>query len=169
MSLFADDSNLLTVSPSSSSVACHVRHLQSDLDECVAWSNSVSASFNPRKCVHMNFEKAPTASAKSCSMSGIPISIVESHRHLGVTLCSSLKFDEHMKVITSKFHSRVFLFSHMCKVLPHGALSLFCTNVISGLHWSTPYLCGYLMQKLLSLLFLIASKQLQPGTTYIGK
>ena len=126
LTLFADDANLLCSSPTSTPPSSHSQSVQSDLNQCLQWSNQASAKFNPSKCVHLSFCSASCQpdvhDTYYLGSSAIPRK--SSYRHLGVHLTPNLDYSYHVKLITAKFRSRVFLFKHMAQTLPLSASSL---------------------------------------------
>ena len=126
LSLFADDSNLILVSPANTSLPIHHALLQTDIDKCCQWSSATAMTFNTSKCVHLPFQKYALAPGPSSPliMNGVPIQKGDSHCHLGVTITPSLNFSDHIKSITHKFRSRVFLLRHMAHFLSASTVSL---------------------------------------------
>ena len=65
LSLFADDSNLIIVSPANTSLPIHHALLQTDIDKCCQWSSATAMTFNTSKCVHLPFRKYALAPGPS--------------------------------------------------------------------------------------------------------
>ena len=83
-------------------------------------------TFNTSKCVHLPFQKYALAPGPSSplTMNGVPIQKGDSHCHPGVTITPSLNFSDHIKSITHKFRSRVFLLRHMAHFLSASTVNL---------------------------------------------
>ena len=126
LTLFADDSNMVCVSPPTVVPAAHTASLQLDLDRCVNWSHKAEAVFNANKCVHVPFcrPKSNPPDPRTVTMAGTLLTQPSSHRHLGIILTPSLNLSPHIQHITSKFRGRVFLLNHMSNFLPFPAVNL---------------------------------------------
>ena len=61
LTLFADDSNLVCVSPPNTTLDVHRERLQSDANSCMEWSTAAEAQFHTDKCVHLPFRESSVA------------------------------------------------------------------------------------------------------------
>ena len=93
--LFADDSSLTSVS---SSINFIELSLNSDLQKIVDWSKQWLVNFNPSK-TEVLFISPRQTTRPSLYFDNTLLGYVDSHKHLGVTLSSDLKWHEHISNI----------------------------------------------------------------------
>ena len=73
-----------------------------DLNELFAWSKKWLMTFNPDKTEIMIFSNTEIEENLNFSFNGNPISISNSHKHLGVTFSSDAKWNDHVNnIVTS--------------------------------------------------------------------
>ena len=107
-----------------------MRSFQQDLRPCEDWAYATAAVFNPHKCVHMTFTSSKSAvntsrPSISLNLHGTVLDQATEHCHLGITLTPILSFDRHVQTISTKFRARVFLLSHMSRLLPFAVQVLY--------------------------------------------
>ena len=121
LTLFADDSNLVCVSPPNTTLDVHRKRLQSDVNSCMEWSRAAEAQFHTDKCVHLPFRKSSVAAGHArlnVEMGGQILSQPNTHHHLGIILTPSLDMSFHVRAITNKFRNRIFFLCYMSSLLP---------------------------------------------------
>ena len=140
LSLFADDSNILCISPPTTTITAHLSQIETDLAACISWAEHSGSSFNVSKCAHIVFHSGRTTAAeRTVQMNEASLCRPEAHRHLGVILTPSLDFREHIRSIISKFRSRVFLLSRMALFFPRSIISILYKSYIRPtLEYSIP-------------------------------
>ena len=130
--IFADDLKLyacvnlpLGSTPSSTAL------VQRDINTLQATAASWCLKINPNKCAVLRFTR-PRANSLSPAyfLDGLQIPHVESHRDLGVTVDSDLKFHEHIRTVVHKASglAQSFLKSSVCRS-PSFMLFLFTTHI----------------------------------------
>ena len=80
--------------------------LQRDLDgiDAVSSSWNLKLNSNPEKCVVMRFDRdlSDDDAVNQYFLRGVPLKYVRSHRDLGVTVDTSLRFHNHIKLTAQK-------------------------------------------------------------------
>ena len=103
---FADDFKLCVCYPRDSDVEnCDaVQALQRDLNSLCDVSKSWGLRLNPLKCYAMRFGKGtkPTEESNQYYIEDQLLQFVESYKDLGVTVDSSLRFHQHIRLLTAK-------------------------------------------------------------------
>ena len=118
--LFADDTSLYIIvdDPTQSSVA-----LNSDLSHILSWSKRWLVSFNPAKTESLIFSrKRNKPQHPALLMDNVPITKVNNHKHLGLTLSDDAKWNSHIKATTDKAWKRIGLLRSLKFVLSRFSL-----------------------------------------------
>ena len=110
LTLFADDCNMICVSPPGTTLDGHMAVLQQDLENCIDWAPNTASVFIASKCLYMTFRR-PQASpvtevVASLNMTGQSLEQVSTHQHLGIGLSSSLDLSSHIQNITQRFRAQ---------------------------------------------------------------
>ena len=98
LKLFADDSLLYRVikSPRDREI------LQRDLDLLQNWEKKWKMEFHPGKCQHMKITNKKDPLPSNYFIHGVPISITDSAKYLGVVIDAKLKWKQHYSEILKK-------------------------------------------------------------------
>lgn len=90
--------------------------------------------------LHSSWSKAEELT-RIC-ITGVPVSVVHCHRHLGVTVTSDLNFQHHFSAIYKAFKQRVNLLVYMGKHLsPPAIISLYKGYVRPTIEYASPIWC----------------------------
>ena len=106
MFIFADDTTLAKIYDSLLEVeSC----LNSDLNTISQWACKWMVTFNPEKCVFINFtlKKNPLQTPPKIFFNNSLITQVQNHKHLGIVLSQDMKWSAHISKITSKASQRL--------------------------------------------------------------
>ena len=151
--IFADDLKLYLKirSVSIASLAIGVTSCQRDIDRIVLVAKSWGLAFNESKCVAMrlhrrNLEWDELGAINRYYMNGKEITLVSSHKDLGVIVDSSLRFHIHIRSIAAKAAGMVsnFLRSTICRSRSF-MTSIFKTHIRPLLEFaSSLWYTGYL-------------------------
>ena len=96
--LFADDTIVyIALKPKT-----NVNTLQNDLDKLIEWETKWKMEFHPQKCQTIHFSRNKTPIKQQYTPRGHSLESVDSAKYLGVTLKSDLKWNTHIKKITSQ-------------------------------------------------------------------
>ena len=125
-------------------------HLQQDLDTLRTICESWNLFLNPTKCVVIKFGRNPHSRYSDGENSGYmlgtnPLKLVVSHRDLGITVDSSLKFHHHTAKIVNKASGLInqLLRSTICRS-PNFMIILFVSHIRPILEYcSTVWNLGY--------------------------
>ena len=120
--LFADDTAIFLAHEPNSREA--VSQLQSDLDKIVQFGKSWGITFNSQKTVQQTFFIKAGGQAPRLSFDGQPIALHESHKHLGVTFSSDLRFHKHVNEVICKVNRSLGPFYAVADYLPRNTLNL---------------------------------------------
>lgn len=102
--IYADDTTLFVSSKSKHEAA---RKLTKDLENVSRWAARWFVGFNPTKTEGMSFSHVNVEHIPPIYMDGKLINEVTSHKHLGLTFQSSVKWSEHINEIVKKAMKRV--------------------------------------------------------------
>ena len=94
--LFADDTTAYGVGKLSKTISSS---LSSDMDSAADWAKTWGMLFNAEKSEHLSIRQissSPSPSDSHVIMGGIQIPKVTEHKHLGITIQSSLKWSRHI-------------------------------------------------------------------------
>ena len=120
--LFADDTAIFLAHEPNSREA--VLQLQSDLDKIVQFGKSWGITFNSQKTVQQTFFNKAGGQAPRLSFDGQPIALHESHKHLGVTFSSDLRFHKHVNEVICKVNRSLGPLYAVADYLPRNTLNL---------------------------------------------
>ena len=129
--LFADDTSLFTViDPINPEITFN--QINRDLEVLNEWSTCWRVTFNATKTVYMIISnKSANVVYPDLYLNGIKLTKVTSHKHLGVTLTSNMKWGVHIDAAISKANKRLngirrirFLITREARVLLYKALIL---------------------------------------------
>ena len=98
--------------------------LQSDLDKIVQFGKSWGITFNSQKTVQQTFFNKAGGQAPRLSFDGQPIALHESHKHLGVTFSSDLRFHKHVNEVICKVNRSLGPLYAVADYLPRNTLNL---------------------------------------------
>jgi len=76
--------------------------MQIDLHNLTTWSQHWNLNFNTAKCALLRFSSGCPPTAFNYILNGDLISAQETHRDLGIIMCSDLSWREHMKNMLSR-------------------------------------------------------------------
>ena len=96
--LFADECIICTTIKSEQD---HLQ-LQQDLHTVYEWSRKWQMHFNTSKCVTLRCYRMSSPSLFTYVLNDQPISCIDQHPYLGVTLTSNMSFSPHIQKITAK-------------------------------------------------------------------
>ena len=103
--LFADDTSLYIIVDSPVTAA---NTINNDLDTIYNWSKTWLVSFNPSKTESMLFSnKHHKTVHPTLYMNHVAIEQLDSHKHLGITLSSDLKWNSHISIILKTAWRRI--------------------------------------------------------------
>ena len=94
--LFADDTTAYGLGKLSKTICSS---LSSDMDSAADWAKTWGMLFNAEKSEHLSIKQSsssPSSSDSHVIMGGIQIPKVTEHKHLGITIQSSLKWSRHI-------------------------------------------------------------------------
>ena len=120
--LYADDTKVFkevnTISDSQS--------LQQDINSLYTWTQDSLLRFHPEKCVAMRVGNSPDEVPVTYTMGGVPLTISNEEKDLGVLIDSKLNFDRHIGVKVNKANSLVGLIRRSFEYIdPHVFKQLF--------------------------------------------
>ena len=96
---FADDTALTAVAPTPTDAE---EHLQLAVIESAAWLNLWKLIINTKKTVVMETTRRPLPWQFTITLNEVPLSQVTSHKHLGITISSDLRWTAHVDSILAK-------------------------------------------------------------------
>ena len=133
--LYADDTKVFkevnTISDSQS--------LQQDINSLYTWTQDSLLRFHPEKCVAMRVGNSPDEVPVTYTMGGVPLTISNEEKDLGVLIDSKLNFDRHIGVKVNKANSLVGLVRRSFEYIdPHVFKQLFKSIVRPHLEYAAP-------------------------------
>ena len=142
--LFADDTLLYRddCAGSTSSPCCR---LQSDLASLLSWASETNTSFNASKSVEMCLGSSPSSQAEPLFLGGESIPRHEQTIHLGVTICSDLRWTQHLSTLVQKVSPQIALLQRLAyqRKLPPAVLKKFYLSFIRPrLEYCSAVWCG---------------------------
>ena len=102
--LFADDTALILQSIDLNS---DIHQLQSDLDRILGWAEYWSVKFNCEKTKAVLISRRNTPSNVNLTFNTAALSLVDEHKHLGITLNNNGTWGSHIEAIISKGNKRL--------------------------------------------------------------
>ena len=100
--LFADDSSLFRKIVDGN-IAAAVHDINYDLEKINSWAKQWLVQINASKTVVMLFSRKTSPSQlPAIILDGAVLKLVKSHKHLGITLMSSLSWTEHIDLTSGK-------------------------------------------------------------------
>ena len=126
---FADDTLLFKAHPHGSDDA--TKSLQADLNEIQTFGDKWSITFNSSKTIQQTFTNRPVKNHPKLRFGHAPLIPVEnSHKHLGLTISSSLRFHDHVNDMIKKANSALGPLYPVAEFLPRKILNqIYCTYV----------------------------------------
>ncbi len=124
-SIFADDSTVSAMGPDATITSAA---LTSDLHHAHAWAHTWGMEFNPEKSEHLTmfnpaqFRNLPPPTNHPVSMDGHIVPQVSHHKHLGLTLNSSLTWTDHIAIVRRKCAQRMGILYRLSSVLPRATI-----------------------------------------------
>ena len=114
--LYADDTKVFkevnTISDSQS--------LQQDINSLYTWTQDSLLRFHPEKCVEMRVGNSPDEVPVTYTMGGVPLTISNEEKDLGVLIDSKLNFDRHIGVKVNKANiPQLDLYEDHLNILTH--------------------------------------------------
>ena len=109
--LFVDDCVVYREIKSTADHDC----LDSDLDNLLTWSNTWQMRFNASKCKILSVTNKRSSALFSYSLGEEHLEHVNSHRYLGVTCNSQLRWTDHINDITHKANRTLGIVRRMLK------------------------------------------------------
>ncbi len=104
--LFADDTSLFSTIDPKNTVETFNK-INNDLEKLAHWSAQWRVTFNAAKTVYMIISNRKNVVYPSLYLHGQLLNRVESHKHLGITFSSDMKWTSHIESILSKAFSRL--------------------------------------------------------------
>lgn len=120
MLFFADDSSL-HARHNTDNVHHIQRSLQNDLDRIKSYGDNWIIKFNASKTTQQTFSNKQTR-IPSLTFDGMAIPIRDSHKHLGVTISSDLRFKPHVNNILLKFNRTLSPLFPIASLIPRQIL-----------------------------------------------
>ena len=103
MKLFADDTSLFTIVQDPAIAARDMNH---DLDLITLWASDWRMSLNPdprQQAVELVFSRKNVKGDHPVILfNDVPVSTVDQHKHIGITLDSKLSFSTHIQAAIAK-------------------------------------------------------------------
>lgn len=117
MMFFADDSSLHAYHTPSNLGEVESR-LQKDLDSILNYGQKWVITFNASKTTQQTFSHKPSVSPPSLNFDSVQIPQSNSHKHLGLTISTDLKFKTHIQEILLKFNRTLSPLYPLADLLP---------------------------------------------------
>ena len=125
---FADDTLLFKAHPHGSDDA--TKSLQADLNEIQTFGDKWSITFNSSKTIQQTFTNRPVKNHPKLRFGHPLIPVENSHKHLGLTISSSLRFHDHVNDMIKKVNSALGPLYPVAEFLPIKILNqIYCTYV----------------------------------------
>ena len=125
---FADDTILFKSHPHNTDIA--VTSLQTDIDKIKAYGDKWGIKFNSSKTIQQTFTNRRTKNPPALRFGDIAIPAVEKHKHLGLTISTSLRFHDHVNDIIKKVNGTLGPLYPIAKFIPRQVLSqIYCTYI----------------------------------------
>jgi len=146
ISLFPDDTLIYQVANDS----LEKSKFQTNINALHHWAKNWCMSFNIDRCFILAFNATANSPSATNSLDGIPLSIVEKTKYLGVTLQSNLKFDRHIYSVILKAIKKLGMNKRTLHNAPQGAKLLAYTSLCrphveyAATVWDSPL--GYLSE-----------------------
>ena len=120
--LFADDTAVFFAHKQNSLEAA--LQLQTHLDKIVQFGRTWGIAFNALKTVQQTFSTKRTSEALRLTFDGVLIETKTSHKHLGVTFSSDLRFHTHVNEVICKINRSLGPLYAIAEYLPRNTLNL---------------------------------------------
>ena len=118
--LFADDTYLFDISRN---IEESIVNLNQDLISLENWAEQWRVSFNPSKTVYMYFTRNQNIPHHSPLLfQQTPLQCVENHKHLGVILDKTLKWEKHISYVIEKVSYRLNCMRRLQNTVPRKCL-----------------------------------------------
>lgn len=125
---FADDTALATVCPSCTDAE---EGLQESVTNATRWLQTWKLAVNRRKTVVMASSRRPLPLAFNITfVDGVPLSRVDSHKHLGIYISSDLRWEQQVTYVLSRAARQLAVLKRLRSSLSQAALSKFYTMYI---------------------------------------
>ena len=127
--LYADDTSLLSIDSNSETAVNNLNH---DLQSIQQWAERWFMLFNPSKTVSLTiYSKSQVEEILPLTFNNTPISEVDSHTHLGLTLSKNMSWKQHVDRIIKRVNQRLGMLQYFKYYLPRKCLShLYHTTVL---------------------------------------
>ena len=123
---FADDTLLFKTHPHDSDDA--TISLQNDLDKIKQFGDKWAITFNSSKTTQQTFTNKPVKKDPKLRFGNIDIPVENSHKHLGLTFSSSLRFHDHVNDIIKKVNAAIGPLYPIARYVPREILNkIYCT------------------------------------------
>ena len=128
--LFADDTSLYITIDDNLNEATD--QLNSDLDLLKAWSSQWLVDFNPQKTksIYISLKKTVPDDLPPLYFDNVELENVDSHKHLGLILNTSLSWKDHIVSIASTANKKLNLLAHLKNLLDRKTLFIMYTSFI---------------------------------------
>ena len=123
MLFFADDSSLHASHSIEESTQVQ-ESLQRDLDTIFEYGKNWAITFNASKTAQQTFSTKNSIQAPVLQFGDQPIPLTDSHKHLGLTLSTDLRFKEHINETLTKFNRTIGPLYKIARYLPRATLIL---------------------------------------------
>ena len=139
--LFADDTSVFITDPSPSLLSTR---LQTAADTLSAWFQKWKLSVNvPKSAALAICSRHMEAATLSITLNGSPITQVDQHKHLGLTISETLSWTAHVDFFVTKASQKIGLLYRFRKRFSSLALShLYITSIRPSLEYSSLAWCG---------------------------
>ena len=104
--LFADDTCMFASGKNTNETA---EKLNRDLSKISAWAAKWKVSFNPGKTKQMIFSTKEQADSPPILFNHIPVERIFEHKHLGIWLTPNLSWSRHIRYISMRANSKLFV------------------------------------------------------------
>ena len=125
---FADDTILFKAHPHGTGSAD--TSLQADLDRIMAYGDKWGIEFNSQKTIQQTFTTRKLRNPPKLRFGEKQITPVDSHKHLGLTLSTSLRFHDHINDIVKKVNATLGPLYPIAKYIPRKILSQIYTTYV---------------------------------------
>ena len=126
--LFADDASLME---SNSDFMLTVEKVSNDLVNIERWGKKWLVSFNLIKTVFMIFTcKNELPNVPRLMFCGKPLTLVESHCHLGVTFTRNMSWNQHIDNVIDKVNKRLYFLTKLSRLVPRKTLVMVYNSMI---------------------------------------
>ena len=148
--LYADDALLFEIF-TKTNARFGLEHLQHGVTASSIWAHSWNGRFAPPKTELLPIGSCATlaCSATSIQIEDTPIKVVALHKHLGITISSSLHWQDHLNDLVTKGKQRSGLLRHMIHTLPPDIIAtLYLSHVRPIFEYASPLWHGTITDEL---------------------